>query len=411
MAEYVYTALPDRKAAIEDLKGKIERRDYNLGVFFLTSGLMKHHRDFSKLLNCDTVCVPVEGFATRKGVWTRGGLLWLIDEEVEVEKYSGGAEKVLRAIRDSKSRKFSLIVFPALYIGSRIETLTAMIRDRRSYSSYVRGNKLALRSMSRYLLEKHVYPINDVLRVFRDRGEVAVALNLFPLEVAFNSPKIALNGREIGRGLLRIGFRRFKSVKYEDTFPERGRSLDENIEILRSEVGLLKEVEVEFEGVAIGSISGKPARYWLGYRQNFLRLAESGEFLGASPQALWMFSRETNGCCGLGLMDTNTNFYPSLYNLDSFYNRMFLAYSETTKYLLSTLCDFLLNSESEVFFIDVNFLLIYESAVASIADCLEDSFAVFDCVSLTFSTTRRYFTEIERGIFSNLTRNAAALKL
>ncbi|MCS7122186.1 MAG: hypothetical protein NZ895_06280, partial [Archaeoglobaceae archaeon] len=60
--------------------------------------------------------------------------------------------------------------------------------------------------------------------------------------------------------------------------------------------------------------------------------------------------------------------------------------------------------------IDPNYLLIFEGRVFEFSDYLKDSFAVFVYSSATLSA-KNLFTEVEKNIFINFTRNVAGIRL
>ncbi len=415
MSEFEYTAFPEKNSALEDLKRKIKTKDSNLAIFFLTPSLIDYFKDFSRIVKCDSIAVPVEGFVTRTGVWTRGGLVWLIDEKVEVEKYFGGADEVCKKLKASKSGKFSLLIYPTVYLSSRVSALATLLKERRYYNLYKKGQKFALAKVAKLLRDKVVYPINDILRPFRDREEATVSLNLFPLEFKWSSPILAYNGEKIGRGLLRIKFSDLKSLNYTDTFPERGNTFEENLEILKRETGYAKPVEFESEDVAIGYVDGKTlVEFAFGNRafkaENFVGEVNKGDFVGATPQGLWMFSKK-GGFAFLGIFDIGTNIYPSLYNTNYFEKLGVFTLSEVNRYLVPEVCSFL-DDHFDIAFLDQNYLLIYERNVVELKDCMKESFGIFVLSpAASFKPKRNYFTEIEEGIFSSLTRNVVSIEI
>lgn len=415
MSEFEYTAFPEKNSALEDLKKKIKTKDANLAIFFLTPSLIDHFRDFSKIVKCDSIAMPVEGFVTRSGVWTRGGLVWLIEKKVEVERYFGSADEVCKKLKTSKNGRFSLLIYPAVYLSSRTSALATLLKEKRYYNLYKKGQKFILAKVAKLLRDKFVYPINDILRPFKDREEDTISLNLFPLEFKWNSPIMAYNGEKIERGLLRIKFNDLKSLDYTDTFPERGNTFKENLEILKKETGYVKPVEFESDDVAIGHVNGKTLiEFAFGEKafktENFVGEVSRRNFIGATPQGLWMISKK-GGLAFLGIFDIGTNIYPSLYNTNYFEKVGVFTLSEVNRYMIPEICSFL-DENFDVAFLDQNYLLIYERNVVELKDCMNDNFGVFVLSpAAVFKPKRRYFTEIEEGMFSSLTRGISFIKI
>ncbi len=414
MCEFVYTTYPDRRAAVEDLKKKITYEP-ELIVLFVTKDLVKYNFEFSRLFGNTVVCVPIEGYVTREGVWTRGALAWLIDSGADVEVYRGSADRVCRELQRSRTGKFSMLIYPAFYFGSRLSTILALLRERKYYGQYKRGDKNALKKASDFLKEKFVYPINDILRPFRDRRETAISLNLIPLEARFNTPAIAVND-DTGRMVVRIRFRKSANINYEDTFPDRGEDFEDAVEILRNEFSYVKIVEIEKSGVALGHVNGLPAVKFVAsegalitgdLRQELKR----GAFL-STPYTLWFISRATSGFVGLGVLPYPLGIYPSLYSLDNFHDRCVFS-GESSKELLRLLFSFFDQSGGDgLYIIDQNYILMFEDRLVDLTEVIGDGFGVFTYSSVTMPKfNRKLATEVEDGICMNLTRNITYMEL
>ncbi len=421
MYEVVYTPYPEPKEAIQDLKEKIKRikLDFNLAIVFLVGNLIDYHKDFSKIVDCNCVCIPVEGFAADETIWGRGALLILADTKYKIQTFSGPTDKVCKELRKSNKFKFNLLVYPTFYFGGRLSLLNALIKEKRFYRSYKNGDKDALQRASEFLEEKLIYPINKILRSFRDRGEKAISINLFPLEIKFGTPIIGLNGKAVKRSVIRIGFKKDFKIKYDDTFPERGDSVEDTIEILKNEFhSAIKIVNVDKKGVAIGHIDGKKVVEFVAHERNIAETkrdivdeVNKGKFLGATPYGIWFLSKETFGSASLGIFDYPLGIYPSLYDLDNFNDLAVFTYMETGSGLKKVF-ECLLNSDFEVAILDQNYLLMYESRLANLVDIFkEKKIAIFTLSSLTAKFNQRYTTEVERNLYLNLTRNLTLLKI
>ena len=422
--KFVYTLYPDLKLAREDLKEKIKKVDFepSLGIFFLTENLIGYYQEFSKLLDCNSICMPIEGYVTQKAIWTRGALLLLIDADYKLYKFNGPADRVCRDLENSKKGKTSFLIYPAFYFGGRLELLNALLKEKRLYGSYRRGDKTALKRASDFLQEKMVYPINKILRPLRDRGEEAISFNIFPLEISFGQPMITMNGQKIGRSLIRIRFNEKIKIHYTDTLPERGNSLEETVEILKNELGVAKEIEVEKKGIALGHVEGfkvvdfvKRERKISELDKDIINDIDKKKVLGASPYILWFFSRETFGAAGLGIAEYPLGIYPSLYELEPFDSRALFSPTETVKGGIQRLLDYFETvGEFDFLAIDQNFMLMYREKISEIRRILsEDACGIFTSnpsCTLNYGGNIRLMTEVERNIYLNLTRTVAYLK-
>jgi hypothetical protein len=414
--EVLSTPYPDVKLALKDLKEKIEKVDFepNLGIFFLTENLIKHHNRFSDLLNCDTVCMPIEGYITPESIWMRGGALILMDAKYRIYKFTGSASKVSEGLEKAKRHDFNILIYPLFYPSSRLELFRAVLRERRYYWSYTRGDLSALRKASELLEEKFFYPINKILRPLRDKGVAAVSFNLFPIEIKFGHPIISLNGKKVGRGVIMIGLDEKIEADYSDTLPERGKSFDETVEILKNEFNIKMGVKVEKQGIAIGHVDGhKLVDYVRQIRGAYAPVSrdvtkdlENGKFLGASPYHILFVSEETFGATLLGVLDYPLGIYPSLYNLDFSSDRAFIILNETIKGGVERMKDEFEERDFNFFTIDQNYILMYENRILKIREYIpKNSFGVFTThTSFCSPYTTNFMTEIEKRICLNVTR-------
>ena len=417
--EFIYTPYPDLKSALKDLEEKIKSIDFepNLGIFFLVGDLINHYRDFSKLLNCNSICMPIEGFITPESIWMRGALLLLLDAKYDLYCFKGSTKKVCRGLSDLKKYDFYLLIYPVFYLSSRLHALNALIREKIYYRSYRKGNKLALEKASEFLEDNIVYPMNKVLRPIRDKGGTAIAFNLFPLKFSYGYP-IALNGKNINRGLIAICFKEKIKSDYEDTLPERGKSFDETVEILKNELRALKVVEIDKRGVALGHVDGlKAVDFVLRERKAEIERdvkedLNSGRFMPATPYGLCFISEETFGVSLLGILDYPLGIYPCLYDLDKFsIYALFIAY-ETIKGGIKDLSKLFRGKDFDFFAIDQNYILMYRENIVKIRELIGDSYGIFTTHPSYTSQSLpcRLMTEVEKGICINVTRNISFMK-
>ncbi len=420
--EFIYTPYPDLKSALKDLEEKIKSIDFepNLGIFFLVGDLINHYRDFSKLLNCNSICMPIEGFITPESIWMRGALLLLLDAKYDLYCFKGSTKKVCRGLSDLKKYDFYLLIYPVFYLSSRLHALNALIREKIYYRSYRKGNKLALGKYSEFLEDNIVYPMNKVLRPIRDKGGTAIAFNLFPLKFSYGYP-IALNGKNINRGLIAICFKEKIKSDYEDTLPERGKSFDETVEILKNELRALKVVEVDKRGVALGHVDGLKATEFVLKERGIIDLKkdvkedlDKDRFMPATPYALYYISKETFGSASIGILDYPLGIYPCLFDLDVFYSRAFFTMYEVIKGGISELSKFFKEKNFDFLVIDQNYILMYRDNIIKIKEFTEskDYFGII-VLSPSYTSQRlskSFMTEVESGICINTTRAISFIK-
>ncbi len=417
MFKFLYSLYPKTREAVQDLKRKLEDVKFkpSLAVFFLTEELIKNAEKFADLVRCNSVCMPIEGYITPESIWTRGCLALLSDVEYRLQVFRGTPDEVVDKMGRSKKGKFNILMYPLLYPKSRLQVLKGMIRLKRLYGKYESDPEYVLEKASEIYQNELIYPINKMLRPFRDAGVDAVSFNIFPLRMKYGHPIIAVNGRKVGRGVVVLSFRERIPSDYTDTLPERGRNFEETKEIIRQEFMIGKEVKVEKKGIALGHIDGmklseflEAERITLAKRDLSSDLQDK-KFLSASPYALYFLSRDTMGASSLGLLSYPIEIYPSLFELDVFMeNAVFFA--EIIRGGINLLKNYFDEKDFNFCAIDQNMFLMYEEKVHRLKDFIE-SYAIFTSYpNYTTTKGKHMMSEIEKKIYVNLTRTAAFIE-
>ncbi len=157
--------------------------------------------------------------------------------------------------------------------------------------------------------------------------------------------------------------RRFKA-NYTDYLPERGKSTEETKEILSEEFQYIEEVQVEKAGLAIGKLNGQSVREYLRnhrvrMREELAKDMEEDKLFNATPYGLLFFSKETCGAAGLGLVDYELKFYPSLFELNVFEDTA-VFFGERLKGGVEMVRAKVENKKSDFIFLDQNLMLMFE---------------------------------------------------
>ncbi len=416
MFKFLYSPYPKTREAVQDLKRKLEDVKFkpSLAVFFLTEELIKNAEKFADLVRCNSVCMPIEGYITPESIWTRGCLALLSDVEYRLQVFRGTPDEVVDKMGRSKKGKFNILMYPLLYPKSRLQVLKGMIRLKRLYGKYESDPEYVLEKASEIYQNELIYPINKMLRPFRDAGVDAVSFNIFPLRMKYGHPIIAVNGRKVGRGVVVLNFRKGISGSYTDMLPERGKSFEETKEIIKNEFMLAEDVEVEKRGIAIGHINGMKLSDFLETKQIVLSKTDIStelkerKFFSASPYALGFISTETYGFSGVGLLSYPLEIYPCLFDLDTFYSNA-IFHAETVRggirRVESHLYDYIYAGNDVFAAIDHNIMLMYEEKIRSLLDIKEKYYGVFTSYPsyTSMNISRNYMSEIEKNILMNLT--------
>ncbi len=420
MYRFVYTPYPKAKEAIQDLKKKIQEIDFkpNLAIFFLTDSLINNFGDFSKLVECNSVCMPVEGYMTPESVWTRGCLLLLIDTEYTLHVLKGTPDEVVGKMNRMKKGKFNMLIYPLLYPKSRLQAIKIILKLKRLYSNYKSDPYRVLEKASEIYQNELIYPINRMLRPFRDAGVGAISFNIFPIKMKYGLPVIAVNGKKIGRGVTVISFQNDMKSDFTDTLPERGESIQETKEIIKKEFAIGEEVFVEKKGIAVGHINGLKLSEFLESvklftkRHDISQDLQDGKFSAATPYALYFISTETFGGASLGLLEYPIEIYPSLFELDTFSPES-LYVGEIVRGGIEYLKDEFERVSDNLTAIDQNFILMYAERIHKLLTAKKNVYSIITSYpSYTSKNLRRkYLSEIEKNICVNLTRTLVSLRL
>ena len=428
------------KSLIEDLRKKLEnvKIDASTILLFTTSSAKNMAGKVMEILaekypqTQMTGCV-VEGYMTKEAVWTRGVAVLLIDsEKISIGHASGKTtEKTFSELNRKVKAKKKVVAFPMAYIPDPFSVFKLLAYDRYYHYRYNRAKdaeekRRILKRYSRILESKMIYPANKALRYLD--GEVA-GINLIPLSGGYRSPALYLNFKVCHRCCVCLGIKGKVDVHYHDVFPERGKSFEETFEILKNYFGKVERVETVTSGIVVGEINGKSAVDFLNGKIRIRKINEEElkkdklERNGlpmVSPYGLVFISRETHGSSALGLQPYPIGLYPSIFELDKFYESCIYT-GELFKEGIFNFCglfDKAKGRDSFKFFVlDYNIIPMFSKKIHHLNNYIKSSFDCYFGVIASnpsvkkSSFERRYMTEIEKGICFNGTGTSFMLEI
>lgn len=403
MIEFVYSLESDPKRAFEEIKAKAREIGFepNLAIFFLTEKLQKNPELFK--FDFTTLSIPVEGIITPGRIWMRGCLCMLADVKYNLNVLRGKASEVVERLRDVEKGRFNLLVYPLFYI-----------ENWRSFiGNYLRLKLTSDATKASRIYENGIYPMNSLLRSFRDEGKTAASFNLFPLKFGVGRPQIYLNGGKVGRGVIHLAIDRKFDVEYTDFLPERGKSVEETKEILKQEFQFIKEVEVNKSGIVISEVDGRSVKdflreYRIRMRGELEKDVEEERFFGASPYIISLISKETFGSACLGLFDYDLKMYPSLFDLDVFMDTGIFFGEKISGGVERVKKE--LNAEADFIALDQNLALMFEKRLVEVFKDFSGFGAVTSYPSKCGPNSVRRMSEIEKDIFVNATLSTIMIK-
>jgi hypothetical protein len=389
MFEVYYTQEMEPRKALEDIK-KGMGFEPSLAIFFVAGKMEKPEL---LRLNCNSISVPVEGIITPNGVWSRGVLALVTDADASVRVFEGNAKDVVGMMERSRIGSFNLLIYPLFFVKDLLTFLRLRI-------SFMRVNNIEEASE---IFERVIYPMNTILRPFRNSEKIALAMNIFPLEIGIGIPKIFLNGKSIGRSILNVSFEEKLKCEFNDIYPERGKSFEETLEILSQELANAERVKITKKGLAIKEIDEKSIKNFLRERKISMRTdiekdLTQQKFFGATPYGIWFVSKETYGSASLGILDYELKYYPSLFNTDIFYDEAVFA-GEFIRGGIKRLLEVVKKSDFVIF--DQNFILMFEEEIVGIMREIGGHGIFTSYPSFTGKVERKLMSEIENDICVN----------
>ncbi len=443
--EVVCTPFTKYDDVVSDLESKLELEfEPNFLFVFLTESVWDDHvriieylqRRFpnSKMAGCF-----VEGYATVDSAWMRGLAIMLVEAE-GVEVFWAKGENTTETFERLKERVGTgwdsiVLIFPAFYFPSKFDVLKIGINDRVSYHlKYKRAKTLedklrVLEEYSNTLESRYIYPVNKALRTMANETPI-IGMNLMPLEARFGTPAIFANYECIGRGAVAVCFKGKVNTIFHDAHPERGNSFEETVEIIKKYYPNVEEVRVIKKRIAIGEINGltpvkylekKVRAYKTMDQKEALDKLEKGKLQTVTPYGLAFISRETFGCSMLGLLPLPVNIYPSIFDLDPFYDRcIFLGefYKDGVRKFGELFNKKRLKESFDFFVIDYNVIPMFGKNIHKIINIAKEYCTVFlgvisSCPSayIPSNAQKPYFSEIEKKIFVNVTGTTTMLEI
>lgn len=340
--------------------------------------------------------IVIEGYVLTRTIHTRGVCILLMEYDGDVRVFhekGKGATKTAENLGSKIGRGWDLIVlaFPAIYFPGKLRLGITFFNDRRFYGKFQKVNETErmkiMEKYSEYLDRTNsVYPMNRTLRILARKtgGDTPiVGLNLLPLQAATSTPFILANYRFVSPGAAALCFKGRINAYYSDIFPERGKSYEETLEIIKGRLANVEDVRVTKKGLVIGEINGiKPVDFLLekvkGYEQlseeELKKLLDEGKLQTFTPYGVGFVSEKTFGFTVIGLYPYPINFYPVLFELDYFHDEGIFCgehYKGGVKQLVRTFENAKEDSEFHFFIIDSQSIFSFGRSLFQIFDVIK----------------------------------------
>ncbi len=447
--EVIYSSSNDTQEALHQIKEKLRESNINPSFLFLflTAGTWKAYEDFNELLesyypHAKMLGCIVEGYIAEDEIWTRGVSILLAEFDGEVEVFwanEDSATETVEKLGDKIGEGWDsiLLMFPAFYFPGKLDFLRFFFNDKNYYRSFIKNKDNikgveALEAYSKYLDEKKMaYPIDRTLKTISEKTgkrTPILGMNLMPLEASSNTPLILANYENIENGIATMCFKGKLNTLFHDVFPERGESYKSTFNAVEEYFPNTEEVRVTKKNVAIGKIDGlKPVEFLKKMKSgfedleqdDFLKKVENGQLEMATPYGVAFISKVTFGASLLGLFSYPLSIYPSLFELDNFYDDAAFC-AEYYKGGIRVFGGVFEKKELtgfDFFVIDQNAIMSFGGEVFKLKEVITKKsksffgvFSSFPSAYIVNSSERKYLSEIEDRLFVNLSGTSALIE-
>ncbi len=429
---------------VRDLESKFSKLDFDPKILlvFLTESVWDDHEKVleylkSRFPNTRMAGCFVEGYTTPESTWMRGLVILFIDSEgVEIFWAKGrNTTETFTELRTKMGLGWDsvLLMFPIAYFSGRFDFFKAYLVNiiyyyRRYRHAKTREDKMkVLKDYSKTLESGYIFPVNKALRLMPEVP--VVGMNLMPLEARFGTPKIFVDYENIGRGAVAVCFKGKVNTAFHDVYPERGNGFEETVEILKNYFPNIEIVNVVKKGIAIGEINGikpvdflemKVRAYKTLNKDATLEKLESGKFQTVSPYGLAFISKETFGSSVLGLGPYPINIYPSLFDLDVFYDTaVFLGeqFRDGIRSFGELFEKKRFNDSFDLFVIDHNTIPMFGRKIHRIVEFAKEFCSNFLGLFSSYPSIRSklldrpYLSEIERNLCFNVSGTSTMIEI
>jgi len=163
-----------------------------------------------------------------------------------------------------------------------------------------------------------------------------VGINVMHTQVRFDTPHIFCNFEDIGAGIAALVIeKKDVNIVYDDIFPDKGKTIDETMDIVRKEFKVVKEFKAVFEKNILIQLDGNPPIRALKdlisvnkeKEDELIKNISNGNFKVQMPYMLLFFNKRTYGKIHTGIGGYYPfDLYPFFIDVSDCDERVFLAY-------------------------------------------------------------------------------------
>ncbi len=429
----IYVPSLDIKLICKELDLNYSKIDFkpNLIFIFLTENIAKVWRTIVDLTSrrfpeARILGTTVAGYFVEGKAWTRGVVSILIETENFTVKVANeeSAESTIRKFLSFIPKNFNsaVIFFTPFKVSNTIEAFKFYLKDKFCYRKFqhAKDNREQIEALGEFYnyldSKKIIYAIDAVMEGI---GKVAnmpvLGFNNMGMSTPLGLPVTFLDSIDVSKGILGL-FLKNANVVFEDTFPERGKSYEETVEILKNEsyVVLKEKVKVKGYGPLVTQIGGMKYSTFVSRKlkgliyendfQNVIKKLEEGKFEMVVPHGLMLISKRTFGSYLLGLEPTTIiNFYFPLVRMENFFeDTWIIAEKKIKKEEIARITKKAKFEDStKLFLLDNSILPMYGAEIYRVAE----KFKLDNSVALLTSCPSAYLPKPERRFMCEIIDN------
>ncbi|MDF1558394.1 MAG: FIST N-terminal domain-containing protein, partial [ANME-2 cluster archaeon] len=354
----VFSNKKNPKMAAEELieKAKVSLDfDPDLVLFYATLKYNGHYQEMLDIFQKRFGDIPqigasVDGMIFPNEMRTDGAALVLCeDKDARIEVKSANENGAIRSAEELakqiKCEKGVVILhFPLVHVPDALRS-TEFYAMGKYYSFRAnRGDEKTKKEMAGRFSDycdksKIFYLPPTVLEIFAkqlDYKVPVVGMNVLHTQVKFNSPSIFSNFKDIGDGIAALVIEKDDvEVVYDDIFPDKGATMEETMEIVKTNFNVVKEFNALFEKNVLISLDNEAPVTAVknvtgAYEKNEKEIQEEfnkGSYQVSVPYFVSFFNKKTGGFLSIGI-DAYFPFdlFPFFADVSEFSNLVFLGH-------------------------------------------------------------------------------------
>lgn len=367
----------------------------DLALFYATLKYVGEYHSMLDIFHDEYGDIPqtgasVDGMIFPEDMRTDGAALVLCKEEDAKIRVEGIREKGALKSAEKLAQKVKcengviILHFPLVHVPGALKSAEFYARgfyysNKCKDANFEKQNEYAEKFSDYCDRENIFFPPPSILQIFAKQTGYDVpiiGINVMHTQVRFDSPHIFCNFKDIDDGIAALIIEKKNlTVVYDDIFPDKGKTLDETIEIVRKEFTVVKEFKARFKKNILISLDGKPpvdaVKDLISVKneeqKDLINRMDKGNFQAQMPYMLVFFNKKTYGMIHTGFGAYYPfDLYPFFVDVTDCDERVFLAYEYVDgKFddFISTLKLVKNEESSKLFSLDVGTILAFGSKV------------------------------------------------